>query len=59
MSLTIQLRGVTLTQEQLDAVEPLVSEYMSYPGRSQEAFENDCIEVMSKAGCPFDISEPR
>lgn len=48
----IQLQGKYLTQEQLDAVLPVINARMI--GRiGNRKFESACIEAMDKAGCPF------
>lgn len=52
----IQLQGKDLTQEQLDAVLPVINARMI--GRiGNRKFEAACLEAMDKAGCPFDDDE--
>lgn len=52
MALSIKLRGVELTQEQVDACIPVVNHRLRRGG-SEEAFEQGCITAMEIAGCPF------
>lgn len=48
----IIMRGKELTQEQLDAIVPVINAHMI--GRiSKKKFEPACIEAMDKAGCPL------
>ena len=48
----IILQGKELTQEQLDAVLPVINARMI--GRiALRKFESACLEAMDKAGCPL------
>lgn len=48
----IQLQGQDLTQEQLDAIIPVINARMI--GRiSNKKFEMACLEAMDRAGYPF------
>jgi hypothetical protein len=52
----IQLQGQDLTQEQLDAIVPVLNDRMR--GRvTHRKFESACLEAMDKAGCPFGDEE--
>ena len=49
----IQLQGKDLTQEQLDAIVPVLNDRMR--GRvTHRKFESACLEAMDRAGCPFE-----
>ena len=54
MSLTISLRGVLLSQEQLDAIVPVMNKTMR-TDMSPKEFEAACINAMREAGCPLRI----
>lgn len=52
----IQLQGKDLSQEQLDAVRPVIEARMV--GRvGNRKFEAACLEAMDKAGCPFILDD--
>lgn len=57
--MSINLKGHTLNQRQLDAIVPVMNELMQ--GKvSQKNFERACIEALEAAGCPigYDTTMP-
>lgn len=55
MALSIIIRGKKLTQEQLDAIVPVVNDRTSRRMTAQK-FEEACLKAMKDAGCPLDES---
>jgi hypothetical protein len=49
MSFSVEIKGVKLSQEQLDAIIPVLN---SNPPRKR--FETLCLAAMEEAGCPFE-----
>ena len=52
MSLSILIRGTKLTQEQLDAITPIVDLRMQKLVSAKQ-FEVRCLQAMEDAGCPL------
>ena len=51
MSMVIQ--GIELSQEQLDAIVPVINKYAKKPSNNPAKMEVDCLAAMEKANCPL------
>jgi hypothetical protein len=56
MTFSMNLRGQTLSQEQLDAIVPVVSARMQ-TRMSVKKFEDACVVALEAAGCPLDATD--
>ena len=56
---SIELRGVKLSQAQLDAIVPVLNEKMRSRKMSLKAFEERCIQAMVEAGHPLTVKESK
>ena len=52
MALSVKVRGKELTQQQLDAIVPVVNDRMN-KRVSAKNFEDSCLKAMEEAGCPL------
>lgn len=54
----INLRGFILEQPQLDAIVPVLNDYMC--GKiSKNKFERACVDALEKSGCPLRDNQER
>ena len=54
MTLSITLKGYKLSQDQLDAIVPVINRRMlKSPRLSLRKFEEACVKAMAESGCPL------
>lgn len=54
MALKITVKGVVLTQKQVDAITPIMQERAALRHMSRAQFEARCAKAMQEAGCPLE-----
>jgi len=57
--MSLVIKGVELTQEQINVILPIINRYSQKPRLDKLAMERECLEAMEHAGCPLAVQSSR